>query len=373
MQNALVEQRIRRLKESMGDLDAIVASSLENTYYFSGSHIMTIRSIPDRLALLLVPRDGDPTFLVCVIEESLVRKESSIHDVRPYVEFGENPVDLLGKVLDEKGLAQATIGFESRHLSAMYRERLSRVVPQATWQPVDHIFGRLRALKAKSEVDALVRGAEATERAILDSWDGARAGHTERAIALSMSDAMLRRGLDVVSFLCMGAGAHCGDAHPTPGSRALRPGDLIRCDVGGLYRRYQTDVARTGVVGKPSPKQQHRYKAVFEAQRRVIEAMKPGTPAGKLWHLAAETVQSYGYPFTAPHIGHSIGIGLHEEPMLQPYNEMTLEENMLFYVEPFIRTGPRDAYHVEDLVRVTPDGGLLLTDGEGLRTGLYVL
>src|SRR5688572_13187566 len=49
LEKQLVNQRIRRLKESMGDLDAVVASSLENTYYFSGSHIMTIRAIPDRL------------------------------------------------------------------------------------------------------------------------------------------------------------------------------------------------------------------------------------------------------------------------------------------------------------------------------------
>jgi Xaa-Pro dipeptidase len=373
MERQVVNQRIRRLKESMGDLDAVVASSLENTYYFSGSHIMTIRAIPDRLALLLVPKNGDPTFLVCVIEESLVRKESSIEDVRPYIEFEKNPVDMLGATLDEKGLADAAIGFESRHLSAMYRERLSQVAPGATWRPFDHGFARIRAIKSKPEIDLLVRGAGVTERAIWDSWDGARVGQTERAIAIDMAHSMLSRGIDIVSFLCMGAGTHCGDAHPSPGSRKLRKGDVIRCDVGGLYQRYQTDVARTGVIGKPTPKQTQRYDAIYEAQRRVIEAMKPGTPASKLFHLAAETIRSRGYPFTAPHIGHSIGIGLHEEPMLQPYNEMTLEENMVFYVEPFMRTGPRDAYHVEDLVRVTPDGGLLLTDPEGLRTGLYVL
>ncbi len=373
MEKQLVNQRIRRLKESMGDLDAVVASSLENTYYFSGSHIMTIRAIPDRLALLLVPKDGDPTFLVCVIEETLVRKESAIQDVRPYVEFAENPVDVLGELLKEKGLSDGAIGFESRHISAMYRERLSQAAPNAEWLPVEHVLGRIRAIKAKSEIETLRRGADVTERAIIDSWEGARVGDTERMVAVKMSNAMLSRGLGQISFLCMGAGSHCGDAHPVPGPRKLGTGDLIRCDVGGLYDRYQTDMARTGVVGKPSPKQVRRYEAIYEAQRRVIQAMKPGTPASKLWQLAAEIVKSYDYPFNAPHIGHSIGIGLHEEPMIQPYNEMTLEENMVFYVEPFFRTGPRDAYHVEDLVMVTPDGGVLLTDPEGLRESLYVL
>jgi Xaa-Pro dipeptidase len=373
MQKQIVHQRIRKLKESMGDLDAVLASSLENTFYFSGSHVMTIRAIPDRLALLLVPKDGDPTFLVCVIEESLVRKESPVQDIRSYVEFEENPADVLGGILQEKGLDSASIGFETRHISAMYHGRFVAVAPGVAWRAADELFGRIRAIKTRPEIDALTRGAEATERAIWESWEGARPGQSERTIALDMVDGMLSRGLDSVSFLCMGAGSHCGDAHPTPGQRRISRGDVIRCDVGGLFNRYQTDVARTGVIGKPTPKQSRRYEAVYEAQRRVIEAMRPGTPASKLWHLSAETVKSYGYPFSAPHVGHSIGIGLHEDPMLQPYNEAALEENMVFYVEPFMRTGPRDAYHVEDLVLVTPDGGVLLSDPEGLRSTLYVV
>lgn len=373
MRGQIVHERIRTLRESMGGLDAVVASSLENTYYFSGSYIMTIRAIPDRLALVLIPKEGDPTFLVCVIEESLVRKESPIEDIRPYVEFAENPVDLLGKVIEEKGLEGATIGIETRHVSTAYRQRLDRVARGVTWQSADALLGRIRAIKARQEVDALTRGAAATERAILDSWSNARVGHTERSVALEMANGMLSGGLELVSFLCMGAGSHCGDAHPTPGPRKLLKGDLIRCDVGGLYKHYQTDVARTGVLGKPTPAQERRYRAIFEAQRNVIESMKPGTPVRDLWNLAAKTVQSHGYAFTAPHIGHSIGIGLHEEPMIQPFNEASVEEGMVFYVEPFMRTGPKDAYHVEDLVLVTPDGGVVLTDPEGFRSELFVL
>jgi Xaa-Pro aminopeptidase len=373
MKSNMTTPRLSKLRESMGDCDAIVASSLENTYYFSGSYITTIRSIPDRLALLLVPKEGEPTFLVCVIEESLVRKESPIADIRGYVEFGENPVDLLGKVLRERGLDRATIGFEAKHISAAYRERLNRVTPYVAWRPVDDMLGRLRAIKSHQEIEALSRGALATEAAIMDGWDSARPGRTERAVALEMVNGMMSRGLDIVSFLCLGAGSHCGDAHPTPSARKLAKGEIIRCDVGGIFQRYQTDVARTAVFGKPTPKQARRYEAIYEAQRRVVLAMKPGTPVSELWKLAADTVKSYDLPFTAPHIGHSIGIGLHEEPMIQPFNQATLEEGMVFYVEPFIHLGPRDAYHVEDLVLVTPDGGLVLTDQHGRRGELLVL
>ena len=373
MRTSVTTPRLGKLRESMGDLDAIVASSLENTYYFSGSYLTTIRAIPDRLALMLIPREGEPTFLVCTIEESLARKESPIGDVRGYVEFGENPVDLLGKVLVEKGLDRGTIGYEARHFSAAYRERLSHVAPGVSWRPVDDLLGRLRAIKSRQEIDTLSRGALATEDAIMDGWESARPGRTERAVALEMANGMMTRGLDIVSFLCLGAGSHCGDAHPTPGARKLGKGEIIRCDVGGIFQRYQTDVARTAVFGKPTSKQTKRYEAIFEAQRRVVLAMKPGASVRELWKMAADTVTSYDLPFRAPHIGHSIGVGLHEEPMIQPYSDATLEEGMVFYVEPFIHLGPRDAYHVEDLVAVTPDGGLVLTDPHERRGELMVL
>ena len=46
------------------DFDAIVAMSPENVPYTSGVLLWTQRTIRDRLALVVWPRDGDPTFIV---------------------------------------------------------------------------------------------------------------------------------------------------------------------------------------------------------------------------------------------------------------------------------------------------------------------
>ena len=61
-----------------GPFDAIIVSSQENTFYATGALILTQREIPLRLALTLWPRGGEPTFVVCGIEESLVRRQSWI-------------------------------------------------------------------------------------------------------------------------------------------------------------------------------------------------------------------------------------------------------------------------------------------------------
>src|SRR5579872_482711 len=103
---------IERLKTLLhkSEFDAIVAVSPENVTYTCGVTIWTQRSIRDRLAIVVWPRAGEPSIIVCNIEEPQTRTESFIQDVRSYVEFRVSPVELLAEVLREKGLATGSIG-----------------------------------------------------------------------------------------------------------------------------------------------------------------------------------------------------------------------------------------------------------------------
>ena len=96
-----------RLEKKMAEtgVDATIAVSPENTYYLSGVFIRTQISVRDRLALVVWPQSGEPTYIVCNIEESLARAQSPIKDIRTYVEFAESPVTTLAQVLRDKGLA----------------------------------------------------------------------------------------------------------------------------------------------------------------------------------------------------------------------------------------------------------------------------
>src|SRR6476469_4429694 len=47
------------------DLDAVIAISPENVFYLSRALIITQRYIPDRLAIVVWPREGEPTCIVC--------------------------------------------------------------------------------------------------------------------------------------------------------------------------------------------------------------------------------------------------------------------------------------------------------------------
>ncbi|HET8629793.1 MAG TPA: aminopeptidase P family N-terminal domain-containing protein, partial [Thermomicrobiales bacterium] len=109
--DAIAEHVRARMRAALAsaDLDAVIALSPENVFYLSRALILTQRYIPDRLAVVVWPREGEPTFIVCAIEQELARQDSWIADLRTYVEFRDSPVALLADVLAERGLARGRL------------------------------------------------------------------------------------------------------------------------------------------------------------------------------------------------------------------------------------------------------------------------
>jgi Xaa-Pro aminopeptidase len=54
--------------------------------------------------------------------------------------------------------------------------------------------------------------------------------------------------------------------------------------------------------------------------------------------------------------GHAIGLEVHEPPFLVPGNPATLEDGMVFTIEPGIYRAGTGGIRLEDDVLVTPDG-----------------
>ena len=156
-----VEEFQRQLGQS--GFDVVVATSMWNVFYTSGAYIHTQVSIPDRLALTVLPKKGDDAFLVCNIEESLARDESWIKDVRSYVEFAQSPIALLVDVLKEKGFADARIGIEKRHLTAIYYEELAKALPKAKIGAADDVLEHTRSIKTPGEIERYRQAGLATE------------------------------------------------------------------------------------------------------------------------------------------------------------------------------------------------------------------
>jgi Xaa-Pro aminopeptidase len=341
--------------------DAVVALSPENVPYLAGSIIETQKGLRDRLAIVLWPKGGEPSFLVCTIEEPQAREESWIKDIRGYVEFKTSPAVLLGEVIREKGLGQSRIGIELGYLSARYFAELQSEVPAATFVPAEPFFGAARAIKTPEEIAALQEAGVATERALLATYTTIRLGEAERSMRSRVMQNLLLCGADGFEFVYINAGGNSGFPHKIAGGYQCRAGDTVKSDVGGSWGGYVSDMGRTGTVGKPNQHQADIWAKLWQVQRATIDMLRPGSTPAQVFDTMKRKMAEVDLPFPLPHAGHSIGRTVHESPVLNPMDHSEIRPNMTFMVESRVRWPNQEGYHLEDLILVTEVGPRWLT------------
>ncbi len=181
-------------------------------------------------------------------------------------------------------------------------------------------------------------------------------------LAAAIGSSMYAAG-STPTFTFFAAGERALGAHNEPIGRPLSEGDLWRIDLGGRFDDViNSDLARTGVIGTPQDEQEAILADLLACQSAGFQALAPGRPASDVFHAVAAEFDKRGMAFSMPHVGHGLGIGLHEFPILEPANEQLLEVGMVVNVEPMFKASARgECYHVEDLAVVTADGFELLT------------
>ena len=364
--------RLRTLLEA-SVFDAVVTLSPENFPFTAGCFVSTQASIRDRLALTVWGKgEPQPVVIVCEVEEPQVRADSWAKDVRTYIEFHESPMDRVAEVLVEKGLAEGELGIEMKYVSAAYFRELTKRLPKAHFLPCEDLFYSARMIKTPTEIDLLTRAARATEKALLATYVTIEAGETEKSIANRLAASMRHCGLDHVDFLYANAGPNTGYPHQDATSYQAKAGDIVKSDVGGLFQGYPSDVARTAVIGEPSPEQLSIYDRLVEIHAETIEMARPGNRACDLYNKAKEGYAKRDIPFSLPHAGHGLGLQVHEEPLLTALNTIEFEPNMVMCVETRVRWVQKEGYHIEDLVLITEKGPKVLTNYFGSKE-LFVI
>jgi Xaa-Pro aminopeptidase len=343
------------------DLRAAVVSSYQAVSYFAGTHILTQVVVPDRLAFHVAFRGGAEVLLVCNLEASMVRSQTDVEKIREYVEFAEVPALALAGLLRERGVTGGRVGIEARRLQADAARLLAEALPGVELVPVDDAVEAAQAVKDEAEVEMLAYGARSTLAAV-ESAAAVAAGESELELCAEIAASLVRSG-GLLAFLVFAAGERALQAHAEAVDRPLERGAIWRVDLGArFFEVVHSDVARTGVVGEPSAEQEDVLRRLRATQDAGFRALEPGRPASDVFEAVKAEFARQELPFFMPHIGHGLGIGLHEFPMLEPRNHALLEAGMVLNVEPMVRLPARgECYHTEDLALVTHEGPRLLT------------
>lgn len=250
---------------------------------------------------------------------------------------------------------RGVIGLDERGIAPALRDALrgrcgSRLLDAAA------ALDQVRMLKTPEEVRRLTRATEVIESAYEAALSSAQEGMTESEMALVMDSETMRLGCEPV-FTVIGFGERSALPNATPGGRQLRPGDIVRFDIGCRADGYYSDIARTAVFGPASDKQRRYYEAILEGEERALEEVRAGVPASRVFTTAVQATRKAGIPhYDRHHVGHGIGLDLYDLPLLNQSTGTPLEAGMVLEVEtPYYELG-FGGLQVEDTILVT-DGG----------------
>ncbi|MBM4441858.1 MAG: aminopeptidase P family protein [Candidatus Rokubacteria bacterium] len=380
--NAHRRQRLTAVLDAEG-LDALVASSLENVHYLTGFRSVSHALFRSLELYAVFSRRGTALVIPYIDTTGIAAERIAVDHVATYGTFffeyaddpGEigrkvrewtrapaaSPADALATVLGDLGALGRRVGFDESGVFMPTWRRVEERLAGTTLVPAYPLFRQARMVKGPDEVEALERAALIAEDGIAAVLAMLKPGVTEREAAIVYEREVVRQGAQpFFTVITIGERSSLVDVYPS--DRALRPGDLIRFDLGCLYRWYRSDISRTAVLGAPTDKQARAYAAVLAGERAAIEAMKPGVPVSRLFDIAVRVTREAGLPqYQRHHVGHGIGLEPYDPPTINAATETALEPGMVFCVEtPYYEHG-WGGVQVEDAVEVTPSGVRMLT------------
>jgi Xaa-Pro aminopeptidase len=254
------------------------------------------------------------------------------------------------------------IGFDEAGLPPELAAHLQAESGPVRFSPASALIRRIRAVKTPEEVRRLQVAAEVAEAAVADALAAAREGVTEWELAVRFNASVLRRGA-WPGFAVVASGERSAYPNAVPSQDVrLRPGDIIRFDVGCVYQGYCSDISRTAVFGEPPPRLAERFQAVAAGERAALARCRPGVRAGEVFEAAVQATREGGIPgYRRHHVGHGIGLEYYDLPLLSPGREEELEVGMVLEVEtPYYELG-FGGLQVEDTVLVSPYGPVPIT------------
>lgn len=151
--------------------------------------------------------------------------------------------------------------------------------------------------------------------------------------------------------------------HGIPGSRKLRPGDLLSVDIAVKKDGYHGDMNVSFTVGPVSDQATRLMEATRDSMNIGLAASIPGARLGDIGHAIQTRVEAEGFSVVRDFCGHGIGRAFHEEPQLlhfgAPGTGRRLEAGTVFTIEPMINAGAPEVRILDDeWTAVTVDGSL---------------
>ena len=256
------------------------------------------------------------------------------------------------------------IGFEPAAISVASHKQLVRALGAGRLLQTKGLLSRARMCKDPRELAAIRRSIRVAQDSLLAVLSWIKPGMTELQVAGTLELEMKTRGSVQPAFATIVAcGARTSMPHVQPGTNRIKPAKPILFDWGASIDGYKSDLTRVVFLDSICQSLQGVYAIVRKAGRAALETIAPGVEAKAVDAAARKVISQAGYGKYFGHgLGHGIGKEIHEGPAIAPRSRDTLEEGMVFTIEPGIYLPGRGGIRIENDVLVTSNGCRLLSN-----------
>ena len=374
-----------RLRAAMKDqgVDALILLGNGNVVYATGASWPLLDaglSHVERPVAIVLADDQHPHLFLPFREGASDETDLPADHLHPpvYLEFAEG-VEHFAQVLADLVPAGATVAVDE--LTGAMRRSAGRLFPAGA--PVDAapVVGAAKLVKTPDQIACIRRACRITEQAVVDVQKslapGVRqmdlsASFVRKAFELGATANMLEAIWQVMpTTKAAGVWTTTGDlALPLlTTERELAKGDVLWTDVSITYNGYCSDFGRTWLVGQgPTERQNaqfHKWRSILDA---VLAVTKAGATCGDL--ARAAIAANGGQKPWLPHfyLGHGIGTNAAEMPMIgtdlgQEWDDgFVFPAGMVLVLEPVVWEDGTGGYRSEEIVVITEDGWMPLTD-----------
>ena len=321
------QQRLRDRLAAEG-LDGLVVVMPEHVQYLTG-HRWDFRFSP----LAAIDAAGQ-TLLVCPDKPV---ERAAADDVRTYEAKWRSTLrndqhEAAAKVLADWLAARPTWRRVGVEFSAC-PPHVTRLFPQASVIDIEPALWTLRRRKDSDELE-LLRGAIAAAGAM---YEAARDMIAPGVSELDVFSKLQAAAVTACGEMLTGTGNDyaCGVRGGPPRARACNAGDLYILDLGPAYRGYFADTSRALAVDRrPTDVQLTAWKHVCEALALVERIAKPGVSCRAIYAEVQAWLATAPVGTWSSHLGHGIGLWVHEAPHLNPNWDDVLQVGDVIAVEP---------------------------------------
>lgn len=228
---------------------------------------------------------------------------------------------------------------------------------------LDDAIPLIRAVKDESEIKLIQNACSITDEIFSELIKKIRIGMTEKEVVGEVFKLVYDFGAEGVSFdPVISSGPRTAMPHGRASDRIIGKGDFLLLDFGIIKNGYQSDMTRTVCVGEMSDQYKNVYETLLPIQQATIQEFRSGKMGKEIHQFAAQKIDEAGYGKYFTHgLGHGLGIGGGERPLMNATSNDVLQPGMVGTCEPGIYLPDVGGIRIEDDILVTTNEPVSLT------------